>query len=166
MTAAALRIRKVKAAGLELGLVWAEVYLPFDVEAFAEFAALERKLGSTAAAAKADPGLFDRAITPIDSQGEAMLPEDLELLAHRFLSVSRKFDADHDEAARKSVVLVESFINGPEVQSPHFFPGSWVAVFQVAKGSPEWERIEAGELRAVSFQAFVERVAITVREAA
>lgn len=149
------------------GLIWVEAYLPFDVAAFAAFEALARKKGKGGApdydaAAAADPELAKKALEPIDSHGEAMLQEDVIALAHAFLVQSRKMDVAHDQAARPTLELVESFVNGPEIASPHFAPGAWVVVFKVAAGSAEWEAVQKGELNAVSFQAVVSKVPITV----
>ena len=163
------RIAKVRKGGrLEDGLVWVEVYLPFDAQAFFDFQELVRKTGNAEAAAEADPELADRALTPIDTHGEAMLQEDVTKLAHRFLTKSRKHDVMHDERPVESVQTVESFVNGPEVESPHFYPGAWVVVLKVEKGSEVWDRIDSGELDAVSFQAFVSKtpIAAAVQEPA
>lgn len=145
------------------GLVWFEVYLPVDLAAVAEFAALEKSAGSAVAAAALDPELAARALTPIDTQGEAMLAEDLVTLAHRWLTVSRRIDADHDKIDRSSIQVVESFVNGPEVASPAFWPGAWVVVFRFDLASEEWTRFLAGDLNAVSFMAHTERQLVTFR---
>lgn len=145
------------------GLVWFEVYLPIDLEALAEFSALEAEKGSARLAAEADPELAARALTPIDTQGEAMRAEDLQTLAHRWLTVSRQIDADHDKAPRYSIRVVESWINGPEVASPKFWPGAWIVVFQFDRTSEEWTRFLAGELQAVSFMAHTSRTLVTFR---
>lgn len=144
------------------GLVWVEAYLPFDPESFAAFAAKARELGSAVAAATADPALAAKALDPIDAHGEAMLLEDLALLAHTFLVESRKIDVMHDEAARSSVRVVESFVNTPEVASPNYYPGAWVVVLKIDPGSPEWAEVEKGAIDAVSFQAFVKKVPVTI----
>lgn len=153
---------------MEEGLVWVEVYLPFDPPAFAEFQSAVHKHGSVQKATDADPDLADRALTPIDSHGEAMLPDDVRKLAHRFLQKSRKHDKFHDERPTDDVQLVESFVNSEEVASPHFWPGSWVVVMRVAKGSDTWRQIESGAIDAVSFQAYVHKrpvVAVGVPDA-
>lgn len=159
---AALRIARVRKASraLALGLVWVEAYLPLDVEAFGAFNDLIRTAGSAAAAAQQDPDLARRALTPVDTHGEAMLQEDVQALAHRFLTDSRKMDVQHDESARSSLRVVESFVNGPEVASPNFWPGAWVVVFSVAPGSQEWADIEAGRLNAVSFAGSVIKIKV------
>lgn len=153
------RATKIDAAR---GLVWVEAYLPLDLDALADWTALEAEVGQEAAI-KQDPDLFARAITPIDSQGEGMTADQLELLAHRYLAISRKMDADHDLAVRDSVQVVESFINGPEIASPHFYPGAWVTVLKFDTSSPEWDRVQKGDLQAVSFMAYVDRTPITFR---
>lgn len=145
------------------GLVWFEVYLPVDLAAVAEFAALAKSAGSAVAAASLDPDLATRALTPIDSQGEAMQAEDLRLLAHRWLTVSRKVDADHDKIERPTIQVVESFLNGPEVASPKFWAGAWVVVFLFDLASEEWARFLAGEIQAVSFMAHTDRQLVAFR---
>lgn len=154
------RVRRADARALTRGLVWVEAYLPLDPAAFAAFEVLRASLGSAVAAAASDPELARRALTPIDSHGEAMLAADVEKLAHRFVLQSRKMDLQHSEEASPALAVVESFVNGPEVASPHFWPGAWVVVFEVAPGSPEWKGIESGALNAVSFQADVRKIAV------
>lgn len=156
--ASVVQVRKGR--GMQRGLIWVEVYLPFDAAAFAAFTALVLQLGSAVAAAAHDPDLAKRALTPIDAHGEAMLAEDVEALAHGYLADSRAMDVMHDQSARSSLTVVESFVNGPEVASPHFWPGAWVIVMRVDPGSPEWDAIDAGKLGAVSFQAKVVKVPI------
>lgn len=165
MPVLALGDRQVAAKAVDelRGLVWFEVYLPIDLEALAAFVALEKEKGSAVAAAQADPELAARALTPIDSQGEAMRPEDLRLLAERFLTVSRQVDTDHDRIAKSSIQVVESWINGPEVASPKFWPGAWVVTFKFDTGSEEWTRFLSGELQAVSFMAHTSRTLVTFR---
>lgn len=161
--------RKVEHRGMVEGRVWVEAYLPFDPDAFAEFAAKAAELGTGAAgwqaAAKAFPDLAAKAMTPIDSHGEAMLAADLQALADGFLVESRKVDAYHDNQARAGVDVVGSFINGPEIESPKFWPGAWVVVLRLAPDSPEFQAVEKGELGAVSFQAMVRKFPIVPRVA-
>lgn len=154
------RVRKA-GRGMTEGLVYVEAYLPLDPEAFNEFTQKWVELGNAEAVKAAHPELARKALTPIDTQGEAMLQTDVLELAHSFLTQSRKIDVMHDEATRDSVQIVQSFVNTEEIGSPHFWPGSWVTVLKVAKGSPEFAAIESGELDAVSFQAHVGKVPIT-----
>ena len=158
----AVRVRK-GGRGMSEGLVWVECYLPFDPEAFHEFTAKCAELGGAVLAEAAHPELARKALTPIDTQGEAMLADDLLQLAHGFMVQSRKIDVMHDEDTRPTVQIVQSFVNTPEINSPNFWPGAWVAVLKVDEGSEEWDAIESGELNAVSFQALVGKMPITAR---
>lgn len=161
-----VKAETVTRAGMTEGRVWVEAYLPFDPEAFAAFTRKALELGGDEAAyqaaATADPELARKALTPIDSHGEAMLAEDLAELADRFLVESRKVDVMHDEQARAGVAVVGSFVNGPEIASPAFWPGAWVVVLKVEPWTPEFQAIQKGELNAVSFQAVVHKVPIVV----
>ena len=156
-----MRVRKT-GRGMTEGLVYVEAYLPFDVEAFAEFAHKLKTAGSAVAVQKADPDLAERALVPIDTHGEAMLQEDVIALAHAFVLQSRKIDVMHDGQVRNGVQVVQTFVNTPEIASPHFWPGAWVTVLKIDPGSPEWAEVESGALDAVSFQGFVSKVPITV----
>jgi len=153
------RVRKSERSMSE-GLIWVEVYLPFDPEAFAKFSALEAKLGSAELAAATAPDLADRALTPIDSHGEAMLGEDVARMARRYLADYRKVDQRHDLQPVTTVRVVESFVNGPEVASPNYWPGAWVVVLQVDPGSAEWAAIEDGTYNAVSFWGSVTKTPV------
>lgn len=157
------RIVRKGGRGMTEGLVYVEAYLPFDPEAFGDFQTAVKLHGNAVKAAAAEPELARKALDPIDTHGEAMLPGDLLELAHGFLTRSSKMDVGHDEQARTSIAVVESFVNTPEIASPHFFPGAWVVVVKVEPGSDEWAAIEAGELDAVSFQATVLKVPVTVK---
>lgn len=152
--------------GMEEGRIWVEAYLPFDPGAFEAFTRKALELGGGAAgyraAALVDPELARRALEPIDAHGEAMLAEDLEALADRFLVQSRRVDVQHDEHARAGVHVVGSFVNGPEIASPNFYAGAWVVVIKVESWTPEFAQIKAGKLNAVSFQAVVNKVPIVV----
>lgn len=150
-----VKVRKGAGRGMADGLVWVEAYLPFDVQAFHAFSGLVAKHGSALEAAAVDPELADRALTPIDTHGEAMLPPALQALAHGFLVQSRKIDVMHDRQARDEVQIVESFVNGPEIASPHFWPGAWVVVLKMDPEGETFARVESGELDAVSFMALV-----------
>lgn len=161
-----VRVRKAAGRGMAAGLVWVEAYLPFDSGAFAEFSALVKSSGSIEAAAVANPELASKALTPIDSHGEAMLPADLEQLAHGFVANSRKLDVQHNRVPTSDLTLVESFINGPEVASPNFYPGAWVVVFKARPGSQVFLDLEAGKLDAVSFQDVVTKIHVIAKEAA
>lgn len=160
-----VRVRKAEGGrGMAEGLVWVEVYLPFDPSAYVDFVQLVgAHKGDAVAAAAADPELASKALTPIDAHGEAMLAGDVVALAHAYQVQSRKMDVGHDRQARASCQVVETFVNGPEIASPNFYPGSWVIVVKVAPGTPEWTALEAGTLDAVSFEGLVYKQPVTVQ---
>lgn len=162
-TAKRAHCRVRKGRGLTEGIVYVEAYLPFDPEAFADFQVLLAKhAGDLHAATAADPALVSKALEPVDLHGEAMLQGDVIDLAHRFLLQSRKMDVQHDNITRDSLQVVETFVNTPEIESPHWYPGAWVVAFKVAEGSPEWAMIDDGTLDAVSFEALVARLPVTI----
>lgn len=163
ISARVIRTRKAEGRGMVRGLVYVEAYLPFDPAAFARFQAKAAELGGWDVAAGADPDLARLALDPIDAHGEAMLAQDLEALAHGFMAHSRRIDVGHDETPRSTVRIVQSFLNTAEIGSPNYFPGAWVVVLEVDPGSPEWTALENGTLNAVSFQAIVRKIPVTVR---
>lgn len=170
-TVRAARVRK-SAEKLNEGLVWAEVYLPFDAEAFSAFVALAQKSpgadwpAKVAAAAAADPVLASKALDPIDAHGEAMLPEDLQGFAHSFLDESRQIDVMHSFERVGTVKVAQSFVNTPEIGSSKFYPGAWVLALQVAPGSEVWKAVDEGKLDALSFATTVRKVRITAAKPA
>ena len=155
-------VRVRKGRGLTEGLVYVEAYLPFDPAAFGEFSLLVDEHGSVAKAAEADPKLASKALEPLDMHGEAMLQGDVIDLAHRFLLQSRKMDVNHDNFARESLAVVQTFVNTPEIASPNWYPGAWVVAFKVAPDTPEWNDIEEGILNAVSFEALVAHAPVII----
>lgn len=162
-TAKRAHVRVRKGRGLTEGIVYVEAYLPFNPDAFGDFQVLLAKhAGDVAAATRADPILASKALEPVDLHGEAMLQGDVIDLAHRFLLQSRKMDVQHDQQARDSLQVVETFVNTPEIESPHWFPGAWVVAFKVADGSEEWDLIEDGTLDAVSFEALVAKLPVVI----
>lgn len=148
--------------GMKEGLIYVEAYVPLDVVAFAEFShRVAAHKGDVAAATAENPELATKALVGVDSHGEAMLPEEVQALAHAFIGQSRKCDVQHDRVARSSLAVVETFVNTPEIASPNFLPGAWVTVLKVAPGTPEWTDVENGTLDAVSFQGMVIKTPIT-----
>lgn len=145
---------------LTRGLVWVEVYRPFDLQAWQEWSKLVLAAGSHAAAAELDPALASRALGPVDMHKTGMLAPDLERFAREYLVRSRRTDRQHDTVPREDVRVVESFINGPEVASPNFWPGAWVAVLEIDKDSKIWRDVESGVLNGVSIMAFAAIVEI------
>ncbi|MGB0685821.1 MAG: XkdF-like putative serine protease domain-containing protein [Planctomycetota bacterium] len=151
-----------KADGMSEGLVWVEAYLPLDIESYAQFQALVVKHGSAVQAAAINPELASKALTPVDAHGEAMLPEGVVQLAHGFITNCRKIDVLHNEQVRNDVQVVESFVNGPEIASPNFWPGSWVCVLKVDPASELFPLVESEQLDAVSFQGWVVKTPVVI----
>lgn len=89
----------------------------------------------------------------IDTQGEMMLPEDVELMAHRFLrlDLSRVVDVQHDNTPIRAFP-VESFIARPN--DPDFTPGAWVVGVKI-EDPQVWQAVVDGRINAFSFEAFV-----------
>lgn len=156
---------QIKGRDLVRGLLYVEAYLPVDLEALAQFEALAATdhAGDYVKAAKASPELAAKALTPIDSHGEAMLQDDVIALAHLVIKRGGKIDVMHDQAPSGNARLVQTFVNTPEIASPNYWPGAWVTVIEVAKGSPEWAMVESGALNAVSFMAVVTKVPVALQ---
>lgn len=89
----------------------------------------------------------------LDTYGEFMTPEDIELMAHRFmkLDLNEVIDTQHDNIPNGSYPI-ESFI--AREGDPHYTPGAWVLGVKV----PDvvmWHRVKTGELNGFSFQSMV-----------
>lgn len=92
----------------------------------------------------------------VDTQGEAMTADQIEQMAHRFLSkgLVSNIDVDH-ECAESGSVVVESFI--ARTSDPDgFIEGSWVLGVKVS--SDLWESVKSGELNGFSFHALTKKV--------
>lgn len=89
----------------------------------------------------------------LDLHGAAMLPDDVEKLAHRWLRFSRSVDIEHDGIGRP-VHPVESFFNSADVASNAWPVGAHVVRFDCADSSEAMEGLRAGTLNCVSFDAF------------
>jgi hypothetical protein len=89
----------------------------------------------------------------IDSHGEMMLPEDVELMAHRFLIADKnKFiDVMHNNKPIKASV-VESYI--AKADDPDYTEGAWVMAVKVFDDDI-WEQAKSGKLNGYSFEAMV-----------
>lgn len=156
-----IKSRVRKGRGMTEGLLYVEAYLPFDPVAFTEFVKKWQELGSAEAVEAAYPELAKKALVPIDTDGEAMLQDHVIKLAHAFMEQSQKMDVQHDGWERDSMQVVQSFVNTPEIASPNWWPGAWVTVIKVQKGTPEWDLFESGDLNAVSFQGDVIKTPVT-----
>jgi len=89
----------------------------------------------------------------IDTQGEMMLPEDVELMAHRYmrLKLDQAIDIRHNNIAI-SAYAVESFI--AREGDPDFTEGAWVLGVKI-EDEDVWSDIKTGKLNGFSFQAMV-----------
>jgi len=112
-------------------IVYGEVYIPYNPE---------------------DP-------TTVDTQGDYMLAEDIEEMAHDFLmnailNQSRDMDTQHDFIGGKAVP-VESFIVRPG--DPDFYVGAWVIAAKILD-ERVWEDILAGNFTGYSLAGFGQEV--------
>jgi len=106
----------------------------------------------------------DPALDQIDNHGEFMLPSHLTKLAHDFISNCRVVKIDH-QGEDQFVDVVESWINDDRVQSPNFYPNAWVITLSAARAPDIAEKIENGELPAVSFSALVHEQEVRIPSA-
>lgn len=91
-----------------------------------------------------------------DVDGEFMSPEDIKLLAYRFMIDGdiHRFDLKHNGKVEKDLYLVESFI--ARAGDPDFIPGSWVVAVYV-KSPTLWAQVKRGELNGFSVEALVKK---------
>jgi hypothetical protein len=91
----------------------------------------------------------------MDTEGEFMFPEDIELMAHEFmrLKLDEVIDTNHDKTANGSYP-VESFI--ARAGDPDYPEGAWV--LGVKCTDEMWTKYKNGEINAYSFEAMVSPV--------
>lgn len=97
----------------------------------------------------------------IDTYGEMMLPDDIEIMAYRFMEMShlrRSIDTGHDEISNGSYPI-ESFI--AREGDPDYTPGAWVLGVKVVDENV-WASVKKGELNGFSFQAMVRKLPAVV----
>jgi len=97
----------------------------------------------------------------IDSHGDIMLPEDIELMAHRFMqlkNLDQAIDTEHDNVPNGSYP-VESFI--AREGDPYYAAGSWVLGIKI-NDFRVWNAVKSGELNGFSFQATVKKMPVVV----
>lgn len=96
----------------------------------------------------------------LDSHGELMLPDDIELMAHRFmqLDLGAAIDTGHDNLPNGSYP-VESFI--AREGDPDYAAGAWVLGVKIPDDGV-WAQVVAGELNAFSFEAYVRKESAVV----
>lgn len=92
----------------------------------------------------------------LDTYGEYMSSDDIELMAHRFmkLDLGEVIDTNHDNVPNGSFP-VESFI--ARADDPDFLEGAWVLGVKVPDDGV-WASIKKGELNGFSFQSMVRPV--------
>lgn len=102
----------------------------------------------------------------IDSHGEAMMAEDIELMCHRFMKLVAKrggevIDMEHDNVAI-AAYPVESYI---ETEDGKDWPkGSWIMAVKVDDPTI-WAKIKKGLINGFSFEAYVSKLATVVEVA-
>lgn len=97
----------------------------------------------------------------LDTYGDFMTAEDIELMAHRFMKLAnmqQAIDTNHDEQPNGSYP-VESFI--AREGDPEYTPGSWVLGTKIEDDNL-WADIKKGEINGYSFQALVRKLAVVV----
>jgi hypothetical protein len=96
----------------------------------------------------------------LDSHGEFMLPEDIELMAHRFmkLELGTSIDTGHDNVPNGSYPI-ESFI--ARRGDPDYTPGAWVLGVKVPDDDI-WMQVKSGKLNGFSFQSLVKAKEVEV----
>jgi hypothetical protein len=92
----------------------------------------------------------------LDTYGEFMSAEDIELMAHRFmkLDLGAVIDTNHDNVPNGSYP-VESFV--ARASDPDFTEGAWVLGVHVPDDLV-WASVKSGELNGFSFQSMVKPV--------
>lgn len=91
----------------------------------------------------------------IDSHAEMMLPDDVELMCHRFAETERGryIDLMHNNKPVKAV-MVESYV--AKAEDPDYTEGAWVMTTRV-DDDKVWADIKAGKYNGYSFEALVYR---------
>jgi predicted ABC-type ATPase len=95
----------------------------------------------------------------LDTYGEFMTAEDIEVMAHRFmqLDLSGVIDTQHDQNPN-GAYPVESFI--ARENDPDYVAGAWV--LGVKCPGDVWQRVKSGELNGFSFQCLVKPISVAV----
>jgi hypothetical protein len=96
----------------------------------------------------------------LDTYGEFMLADDIELMAHRFmqLPLHQTIDTQHDNIPNGSYP-VESFV--AREGDPDYTPGAWVMGVKVPDDRT-WKAVKSGQLNGFSFEAMVLSVEMDV----
>jgi len=97
----------------------------------------------------------------VDTHGDMMMPEDVELMAHRFMAlahVKASIDTNHDQTPNGSHP-VESFI--ARKGDPDYTEGAWVLGVKVLD-IQIWKAIKEGRLNGYSMQSWVKKKPVAV----
>lgn len=91
----------------------------------------------------------------VDTDGESMLPEDIEKMAHDFIAAGlvSQLDINHTHELSGAEV-VESFI--ARKGDPDYTEGAWVLGVRMKEG-PLWEAVKAGDINGFSVEALVRK---------
>lgn len=91
----------------------------------------------------------------LDTHGEMMLAEDVELMAHRFLATLKnaQIDVQHDNEVIKAVA-VESFI--ARADDPLWHEGAWVLGLHI-EDTQKWSDVKTGKLNGFSVEAWISK---------
>tara|TARA_Y100000031_G_C8225013_1_gene387843 strand:- start:861 stop:1439 length:579 start_codon:yes stop_codon:yes gene_type:complete len=97
----------------------------------------------------------------IDTWGETMTAEDIEVMAHRFMELqhNQTIDEMHDESPKLTCWPVESFI--ARKGDPDYPEGAWVLGVKI-NDDDTWAKVKKGEINGFSFQAMVSKIAAVV----
>ena len=98
----------------------------------------------------------------IDTDGEAMTPDEIERMAHSFMMNGdcRKIDVSHNYQ-ESGCIIVESFI-ARKNDSDGFLEGSWVLGVKVLPDDL-WLQVKKGELNGFSFAGGVNKQKVKVK---
>lgn len=102
--------------------------------------------------------VYGEVYTPyvIDTHNEMMLPEDVELMAHRFMSTLKndRIDIMHNNQLIEAVA-VESYI--ARASDPLYHEGAWVLAVKIVD-KEIWQQIKDGEFNGYSIETLVTKV--------
>jgi hypothetical protein len=97
----------------------------------------------------------------LDTYGDMMLPEDIEKMAHRYLSdlrLDKTIDVMHDNQPT-NCYPIESYV--AKAGDPDYPEGSWVLGVRVVDPGL-WADIKSGKINGYSFQATVKKRPVVV----
>jgi len=96
----------------------------------------------------------------VDSDNEAMTPEDIRKMAHEFLSSGKvnKIDKSHNFQESGCLVVESSLARAGD---PDFVEGTWIVTTKITDPAI-WEQIQKGEINGYSFAGIVRKEVSTV----